>query len=122
MTIHAPITPIAQGGIDDLGARMTGIATQAMTVIIGLAVLAATIWVLIQTITALYKSPSFGKLAGIAGVALFAAFLIGAMPAMVAAAYDFGRDFWADGGGIDPAGVQVDVTVPAAPAGEEVPS
>ena len=111
-TIHLPVAD----AFGQLTARATGLGSQLLAALLGLAVLIAGIWLIIQIGYAMMRSPSLGKLLGICGIALAAVFLVGAAPDGLQLAYDEGRAFfrsdgWAtDDPTVEVGGVEIDVT------------
>ena len=83
--------PLAQ--IDSIGAKVTGLAAQAIAGLLGLVVAWATVILLWRLLEAMLSGPSAQKLLGIVGVLLFAVFLTGAVPDLADAAYAYGQSF-----------------------------
>ena len=79
--------------VSDLGGRATGLGAQVLAALLGVAVLWVSIVVVWNLLKAMLANPDFGKLLAIVGVGLFAAFLVGAAPDALDAAYAYGQSF-----------------------------
>ena len=98
---HSVLAVIAQNGPGGpavgIGARLTGLATQAAAALAGIAVAAMLCILIWQLLTAAFKNPSIEKFAAIVAAALVAVFFVGAAPSLLDAAYTYGQTFMAGG-------------------------
>ena len=84
--------------VDNLGARAGGLLAQILAILLGLTVTWVGIVVVWRLLQEMLKNPDYGKLLTIVGIGLFAAFLVGAAPDALDAAYAYGAGFLSGGG------------------------
>jgi predicted cation transporter len=84
--------------LETLSGKAGGLIAQALALLLGLAAGWISLVVIWNLLASMLKNPNFDKLLGIVAVGLFAMFLVGAAPALLAAAYALGQDI-AGGGG-----------------------
>lgn len=87
----ASVLMLAQ--LDSLGAKATGLLTQVLVGLLGIAAAWITVVVIWNLLKSMAANPDFGKLLGLLGVGLFAMFLVGAAPDALDAAYAYGQSF-----------------------------